>query len=64
MLQLLVKMHSIITKEKEMVKFKLGNLRKARGSGAQESSLMELLQVSLKEVLADIGEYVAAQVVQ
>ena len=66
MLKLLVKMHATITKEKELVKFKLAHLMKLQDTGvvAQALSLLELFQVSLREVLADIDEYVAIQVVK
>lgn len=52
-----------------MFKFKLSNLLKVNeaADGApipKECSLLELFQMSLKDALNDIGEYVASQVVQ
>lgn len=60
-LKLLVKVHAAISKEKDLVKFKLSNQKaKSAGAALRESSLLDLFRIGLKEVLAEIGEHVAA----
>lgn len=63
-LKLLVKVHAAISKEKDLVQFTLSNQQaKSAGAAVRKSSLLDLFRVSLEEVLAEIGEHVAAQVV-
>ena len=60
-LKLLVKVHATISKEKDLVQFKLSNQKtKSAGAALRASSLLDLFRISLEEVLADIGEHVAA----